>query len=114
MGAQERFNDSPFNLKAQQLMNYAPANKGAVGYKPLEPDTTPDYRDPNAGKNSGEEKKDENGNGNENENKPEPSKGTKRLSAARQRRREARKNLKAQRLERRSKRMEARLSKRGG
>ena len=107
IGGQERFNDSPFNLRAQQLMNYAPANKGADGYKPLMPDYSMIKPDTGSEENGDD-------NGNENENKPEPSKGTKRLSEARQRRREARKNLKAQRLERRSKRMEARLKRKEG
>ena len=99
MGAQERFNDSPFNLKAQQLMNYAPANKGADGYKPLMPDYSAIQSN-----QGGEEKKKEDENG----DKPKPSTASSRLSKARQARKDARKNLKADRLNRRAARMEAR------
>tara|TARA_Y100000361_G_scaffold138178_1_gene140166 strand:+ start:355 stop:1134 length:780 start_codon:yes stop_codon:yes gene_type:complete len=99
MGAQERFNDSPFNLKAQQLMNYAPANKGADGYKPL----MPDYSAIQSNQGGEENKKED-----ENGDKPSQSPGSKRLSEARKRRKEARANLKADRINRRAARMEKR------
>lgn len=105
IGSKEVFNVSPFNLRSQQLMNYAPANKGAVGYKPLdEPDYTAIEQDAGSEENG-------DGNGNENENKPKPKTASDRLSEARKKRKAARANLKADRLIRRANRMEARRKK---